>query len=82
MKPTRPIICDYCGRTGTSLYEMVGDNCVRRFRTGWNGTLYCSKDCEIKELKRLFSSVPYTGTCIRLPDHIQREIDERWKDED
>lgn len=82
MKPNRPIVCAYCGHTGTSLWEMVGDKCIRRFRTGWNGPLYCSKECEIKGLKTLFSSVPHAGTCTRFPDQIQREIDERWEDEE
>lgn len=80
MKINRPIVCTWCGHAGTSLYEMVGDNCVRRFRRGWNGALYCSRDCEVKGLKRLFSSMPHAGTCTHLPDHIQREIDERWED--
>lgn len=80
MKINRPIVCAYCGQTGTSLWEFVGGKSVRRFQRGWNGQLYCSKECEIKGLKSLFSSVPHAGSCTRFPDQIQQEIDARWED--
>lgn len=61
--------CAQCGKTA---YEM---------KRGWTQALYCSKRCEINGVEILHASMP---NCRGrwMPDHIRREIDRRWENEE
>ena len=50
-------------------------------KRGWDNDWYCSYRCEQAQLIKLFSSMPGAGVCKYLPDHIIRQLDNRWEDE-
>lgn len=43
------------------------------------GGLVCSKSCEENSVLEMNSSMPHAGVCKSVPQSIQREINERWK---
>lgn len=60
--------CIQCGNT-------------RDLRRGWTMAMYCSKRCEVEGVSGVHGSMPGCGKPW-LPLHIEREIDERWKDKE
>ena len=62
--------CRQCGKTGV------------RLKRGWTMALYCSEHCELSGVAAVHDSMPGGPSpyALWVPDHIRREIRDRWED--
>lgn len=67
---TQPETCRRCGKSGI-------------LKVGWTCGLYCSEECERRDVSDLHASMPGAGPLPRLgwvPHFIQLEMKRRWSD--